>query len=188
MGQLSPPCPSSIIWDQRPYAPTCPAAGEAARLSPLGQGRRGLRRRRRPLRSRPRLLRCGRSCRVPPPLAGSAGLCRAVPSSFVFVHPRPPLPPPVNYCLLSITPPGCAGRLALPPPAKDPDDNTRGGWLSGSAGRKSREWTRAAGTARLHTQRPALRFLPPRRAAPAPPAAAATSTTAAAALDRDPDP
>lgn len=172
---LSPPCPSSITWDRRPYAPTCPAAGEAARLSRLGQGRRGLRRRR-PLRSRLRLLRCGRSCRVPPPLAGSAGLCRAVPSSFVFLHPRPP---PINYCSLSITPPGCAGLLALPPPPKTPGDNTRGGLLSGSAGRKSREWTRAAGTARLHTQRPALRFLPPRHAAPAPPAAAATTTAAA---------
>lgn len=38
---LSPPCPSSITWDQRPYAPTCPAAGEAAGVSPprAGQAR-----------------------------------------------------------------------------------------------------------------------------------------------------
>lgn len=139
---------------------------------PLGQGRRGLRRRP-PLRSGLRLLRL--RPKLPRPSAarwlGSAGLCRAVPSSFVFLHPRPPpppLPPPVNYCSLSITPPGCLGRLTLHPPAKDPGDKPRGGRLSGSAGRKSREWTRAAGTARLHTQRPAPRFLPPRRASSCP--------------------
>lgn len=174
---LSPPCPSSITWDQRPYAPTCPAAGEAARLSPLGQGRRGLRRRR-PLRSRLRLLRCGRSCRVPPPLAGSAGLCRAVPSSFVFLHPRPPLPPPVNYCSLSITPPGCAGRLALPPPPKTPATTPAAGGCQAApagkaaSGRGQQEQpgcTRSGQPCASFLHGAPLRLLPPRPPAPRPP-------------------
>lgn len=124
---------------------------------------------------------------------GSAGLCRAVPSSFVFLHPRPPppLPPPVNYCSLSITPPGCLGQLALPPPpAKDPGDNNprraavrqrRQEKPRVDAGSRNSQVAHAAASPALPSS-VARRRLPQLLPPPPPPPAAAT------ALDQDPRP
>lgn len=156
MGQLSPPCPSSTTWARWPCAPTCPAARRS--LAHSGHGLR-----RPPLRAALRLLRRGRSCRVPP--LRRARLCaRCLPPSS---SSTPVLLLRLLFLLQLIISRfqsrlPVAGDRSLPtPPAENGGDKQ----LSGGGGGEKAPIRTESRNHRLHAQRPRARFLPPHRSA-----------------------
>lgn len=153
---LSPPCRSSTTWARWPCAPTCPAARRS--LAHSGHGLR-----RPPLRAALRLLRRGRSCRVPP--LRWARLCaRCLPPSS---SSTPVLLLRLLFLLQLIISrfqsrlPVAGDRSLSPPPQKTAATNN----CQAAAAKKPQFAPRAVTTGCTHSGSALARFLPPHRSA-----------------------